>query len=158
MLRMLIAVLLGAVLISEGLYGAPAGRAVARAAGRRLLRTRVLKLDAMRHRVPAKPLAQSRTVHRYTTQTMAQQELRTGIGPGRHMTAAAPPGRPMSAQAAKERYGLLRKPTVRETIQLPKGLPVRHSHATNAARGVRELTSPKRVPPEAIKKVVRLRK
>lgn len=158
MLRVLITVLLGVVLISDGLSGAPAGRAVARAAGRRLVRARILKLDAMRHRVPAKPLAQSRTVHRYTTQRLAQQELRKGIAPGRHMTATAPPGRPMSAQAAKERFGLLRKPTVRETIQLPKGFPVRHSRATNAARGVRELTSPERVPPEAITKVIRLAK
>jgi hypothetical protein len=120
------------------------------------MRTRILKLDAMRHRVPAKPLAQPRVVHRYTTLTRAQQEVRQGIAPGRHMTATARPGRPLSAQAAKEYYGLLRKPSARETIQLPKGFPVRHSHATNAARGVRELTSPQRVPPEAIKKVVPL--
>lgn len=157
MLRAMTTVLLGVLLMSDCLYGASAGRAVARAAGRRLARARILKLDAMRHRVPAKPLAQPRTVHRYTTQGMAQQELRKGIAPGRHMTAAAPRGRPMSAQAAKERFGLLRKPTARETIQLPKGFPVRHSHATNAARGVRELTSPKRVPPEAIRKVTPLR-
>ncbi|MGC8732062.1 MAG: hypothetical protein ACP5RC_07365, partial [Halothiobacillaceae bacterium] len=76
--------------------------------------------------------------------------------PGSHMTAAARPGRPMSAQAAKERFGLLRKPTVRETIELPKGFAVRHSHATNAARGVRELTAPRQVPPDAIRRVVPL--
>lgn len=135
------------------------GRAVHRAATRRLTRTQILRIDAMRHRAAAvKPLPQARTVHRYTTLTRAQQELRHGIPPNAHMTAAARRGRPMSAQAAKERYGLLRKPTVRETIQLPKGFPVRHAHATNAARGVRELTSPKRVPPEAIKKVTPLAK
>ena len=77
---------------------------------------------------------------------------------GSHMTALARRGRPMSAQQAKQYYGLLQKPSVRETIQLPKGFPVRHSHATNAARGVRELTSPKRVPPEAIKRVLSLPK
>jgi len=148
--------LLGLVLLPEFVCAAPLGRAVARAASRRAMRARLLKLDALRHRVPVRPLLRPRTVHRYTTMTRAQGELRHGIVPGSHMTALARRGRPMSAQQAKQYYGLLGKPSVRETIQLPKGFPVRHSHATNAARGVRELTSPKRVPPEAIKRVVPL--
>lgn len=148
--------LLGLLLVPVLASGAPLSRAVARAATRRATRSRILRLDALRHRVPAKPLAEPRTVHRYTTRTMAQQELQKGISPGRHMTAVALRGRPMSAEQAKRYYGLLRKPSVRVTIRLPKGFPVRHSHATNAARGVRELTSPGRVPPEAIKKVVPL--
>ncbi|MGC8794145.1 MAG: hypothetical protein ACP5U2_12220 [Bryobacteraceae bacterium] len=156
-MRKLVSVLLlGLVLLPQFACGAPVGRAVARAASRRAVRARILRLDALRHRVPVRPLAQPRTVQRYTTKRLAEQELRRGIAPGRHMTAVARPGRPMSGEKAKEYYGLLRKPTVRETIQLPKGTPVRHSHATNAARGVRELTSPKPVPPEAIKKVVPL--
>jgi len=148
--------LLGFVLLPDFACGAPLGRAVARAASRRLSRAQILRLDAMRHRVPVRPLPQTRTVHRYTTRTLAQQEMRRGIPPGRHMTAMARRGRPMSGQYAKKYYGLLRKPSARETIQLPKGYPVRHSHATNAARGVRELTSPQRVPSQAIKKVVPL--
>lgn len=150
--------LVGFLLVPESVCGAPLGRAVARAASRRAVRARILRLDALRHRVPVRPLPQSRTVQRYTTKTLAQQELRRGISPGSHMTAVARRGRPMSAQQAKQYYGLLRKPSARETIQLPKGFPVRHSHATNAARGVRELTSPQPVPPQAIKKVVPLPK
>lgn len=158
MVRVMMTVLFGMLLVSDWLYGASAGRVVARAAGRRLARARILKLDAMRHRVPAKPLAQPRTVHRYTTLTRALQELHHGIPPNTHMTAVARRGRPMSPNNAKRYYGLFRKPTVRETIRLPKGFPVRHSRATNAARGVGELTSPKRVPPEAIRKVTPLGK
>ena len=157
-MRRLLAILIAACLLSELTWAAPLSRAAARAASRRAMRARLLKLDALRHRVPVRPLPRPRTVHRYTTMTRAQEELRHGIAPGRHMTALARRGRPMSAQQAKQYYGLFRKPTVRETIQLPKGFPVRHSHATNAARGVRELTSPKRVPPEAIKRVVPLPK
>jgi len=158
-MRKLLAILMSAFLLLPQLAGdAPLGRAVARAAGRRAMRAQILKLDALRHRVPVRPLPQPRTVHRYTTKTRAQQELRQGIDPDTHMTALARRGRPMSAQQAKDYYGLWRKPSVRETIQLPKGFPVRHSHATEAARGVRELTSPKRVPPEALKRVVRLRR
>ena len=158
-MRKLLAILMSTFLVVPQLAeGVPLGRAVARAASRRAMRPQILKLDAARHRVPVRPLAQPRTVHRYTTMTRAQRELRHGIAPGSHMTAVARRGRPMSAQQAKQHYGLFRKPSVRETIQLPKGLPVRHSHATNAARGVRELTSPKRVPPEAIKRVVPLPK
>jgi len=155
-MRRLLAILISAFLLPQLTWAAPLGRAAARAASRRAMRARLLKLDALRHRVPVRPLPQPRTVHRYTTMTRAQGELRHGIAPGSHMTALARRGRPMSAQQAKQYYGLFRKPTVRETIQLPKGFPVRHSHATNAARGVRELTSPKRVPPEAINKVIPL--
>jgi len=156
-MRKLLAILTAAFLLLPQLtWAAPLGRAAARAASRRAMRAQIFKLDARRHRVPVRPLPQPRTVHRYTTKTLAQQELRHGIPPGSHMTALARRGRPMSAQQAKQYYGLFRKPSVRETIQLPKGFRVRHSHATNAARGVRELTSPKRVPPEAIKKVTPL--
>jgi len=154
MRKLLVVLLLGFVLVPEFVCGAPLGRAVARAASRRLSRAQVLRLDALRHRVPVRPLAQPRTVHRYTSWTRAQWELHHGIAPGSHMTAVARRGRPMSAQRAKQYYGLLRKPSARETIQLPKGFPVRHSHATNAERGVRELTSPKRGPSQTIKKVV----
>jgi len=157
MMRKLLAIVLSAFLLMPQLAeGAPLGRAVAWATSRRAVKARILKLDALRHRVPVRPLAQPRTVQRYTMMTRAQRELRHGIAPGSHMTAVARRGRPMSAQQAKQYYGLLRKPSVRETIRLPKGFPVRHSHATNAARGVRELTSPKPVPPEAVKKVVSL--
>jgi hypothetical protein len=156
-MRKLLALLTSAFLLLPQLtWAAPLSRAAARAASRRAMRAQVFKLDARRHRVPVRPLPQARTVHRYTTKTRAQQELRHGIPPGSHMTALARRGRPVSAQQAKQYYGLLQKPSVRETIQLPKGFPVRHSHATNAERGVRELTSPKRVPPEAIKKVTPL--
>jgi hypothetical protein len=158
MQKLTAAALLAAVVLAEGMYAGPLGRSVSRAVSRRAMRARILEMDAMRHQVPAEPLPQARVVHRYTTMSRAKQEMKQGLAPDSHMTAVAPPGRPLSPEAAKERYGLLRKPTARETIELPEGFPVRHSHATNAAPGVRELTSPQRVPPEAIKKVVPLKK
>jgi hypothetical protein len=55
------------------------------------------------------------------------------------------------------RYGLPRKPEVRERIRLPKGQRVRHNKVVGGERGAAELTSPKRVLSPAIKKVVPLR-
>jgi hypothetical protein len=141
--------------VSAGASGV--GKSLARSAGRRVLgrsSSSIRLRDARNHALAkAKPLSSPRSVNRFTGRAQAQRELRTGIAPNRHMTATAPAGRPLSQPNAQRRFGLPRQPQVRETIRLPKGFPVRHNHAVSAGRGVAELTSPKRVPPTAIRKV-----
>jgi hypothetical protein len=127
-------------------------RSLVRKMPRTLLRDRVRDL-----RTPALPLTRPRTVFRYTTRGQATQELKKGIQPNRHMTATGAPGRPLGPGAAKSRYGLPQKPTIRESVHLPKGFPVRHNRALQGKPGVGELTSPKRVPPGAVRKVVPLK-
>lgn len=116
---------------------------------------KVLRRDVIRdQRTKARALTRDRTVFRYTSKKEAQKEMRRGIAPGRHMTAKGGRGRPLSAPHAKRRYGLPKKPEVRETIHLWKGHPLRHNRALGGEPGVGELTSPKRVPPSAIEKLV----
>ncbi len=124
----------------------------------RSMASRILRQDLRNHAlVRPKPLAAPRTVYRYTSRPQASRELSRGLAPNTHMTANARVGRPLSARAAQPRYGLLHKPQVRETIRLPKGTALRHNRATNAERGIGELTSPKRVPKGTIRRVVPLK-
>ncbi len=102
-------------------------------------------------KTPAKPLPQSRTVYRYTTKEKAEKDMRVGLRPGKHMTSNGSAGRPLSPATAKANYGLKRQPTVRETIVLSKGQPVRKDKVLGGARGKGEITSTKRVPPSAVK-------
>ncbi len=137
------------------------GKAAARGAWRssaRLWRrspAQIMRRDLVRDRaIAARPLARPRTVFRWTTKQRAAVELRRGISPGLHMTSNGGPGRPLSRVAAQDRYGLLRRPQVRETIRLPKGQPVRAAKALGGRPGVGELTSPKRLSPTTITNVV----
>ena len=133
-----------------------AARATARQEAR--LSIAIQRKDLWNHRhTPLRPLPAPRTVHRYTTPSMARQELRSGVAPGRHMTATAPGGKPPSPATATSRYGLQKPPSVRETIELPKGFPVRHNKVPGGRPGVGEITSQTRVPPQAIKKLTPLR-
>ena len=114
--------------------------------------------DAWNHlHTPARRLPAPRTVYRYTSPEQARRELHTGIAPGRHMTATAPAGRPPSPATAAKQYGLRQPPGVRETVRLPRGFPVRHDKVPGGRPGTGEITSPRRVPPSAIKKVTPLR-
>jgi hypothetical protein len=106
---------------------------------------------------PVRPLPAPRTVHRYASPSQAKKEIRTGIAPGSHMTARAPAGRPPNPGTAASKYGLRKAPGVRETIELPKGFPVRHNKVPGGQPGAGEMTSTSRVPPAAIKKVSPLR-
>jgi len=137
--------------------GRVASRVAGRAAGRATSRVpravmrpearRVLRLDALGHRAPAKPLARPLTVQRYTTARRAASELKRGVPPGRHMTASARRGPPMSPRAAQRRYGIPgRPPQARETIRLPRGFPVRSGKVHGGMPGIGEKTSPARVP------------
>lgn len=115
----------------------------------------VTRLDLLNHersRIISAPT--SRQVFRFTTRARALRETKLGVGPGRHMSANAGPGRPLSAQSAKRRFGLPQKPEVRETIRIPRGQPIRLSPVAGGLPGVREITSPKRLPPAAVIKLV----
>jgi hypothetical protein len=130
-----------------------------RSAEKRALRSsiEIQRRDSWNHlHTPVRPLPAPRTVFRYTSPSKARRELRTGIAPGRHMTATAPAGRPPSPTTAAKQYGLLNLPRVRETIQLPKGFPGRHDKVPGGRPGIGEITSPKRVPQSAIKRVTPL--
>lgn len=156
----LVAVLPSVGPAEAGILGKLAGKgAGSRAAGKtpRVTRQDALRRDLARDRAtPAKPLLRDRSALRYTTKQSARQEMRRGIPPRRHM-APAHPGRPLAEpDAAARKYGLPRRPEVREDIRLPRGFPVRSNKAVNGRPGVGEWTSPRRVPPSAIKKVTPL--
>lgn len=158
MIRHPLALALAALLtVSVALPQSAEAGGAARALGRAAI-ARVWKRDLTRDlATPPKPLARPRTVWRYTTRDRAAQEARAGVPPGSHMTAGVTPGRPPTAASAQQRYGLLKAPPeVRETIVLPKGHPVRANKALGGKPGVGELTSPARVPPEAIRRTVQL--
>jgi hypothetical protein len=104
----------------------------------------------------ARPLPRDRSALRYTTRERARQEIQHGIPAGRHM-APSHRGRPPGAAEAQKRFGLPDRPEVREVVRLPKGFPVRSNKALGGRPGAPEWTSPRPVPPEAIKKVVPLR-
>ncbi len=169
--RAVLLTLLGAWAANAGTVG----KAIARGAARGLTRSaersaaRAAEKQAARRAVaiqgkdvwnhlhtPARPLPAPRTVYRYTSPSQARRELHTGIAPGRHMTATAPVGRPPSPATAVKKYGLPKAPSVRETVQLPKGLPVRHNRVPGGSPGIGETTSPRKVPPAAIKKITPL--
>jgi hypothetical protein len=117
----------------------------------------VMRADRRMHRlVKPRALVRPRTVFRYTSQKRAKWERQYGLSPGRHMTAIGGPGRPLSRAGAQGRYGLPQAPAVRETIHLPKGRPVRSMPAAGGD-GSGELSSPYRIPPNAITQTVPLR-
>lgn len=160
-------ILVGLLVVATGLLPLSAeagglGRAAARGAWRSSARiwrrspAQIMRRDLVRDRaIKARPLARQRTVFRYTSNAQARTELRRGILPGRHMSSNGGSGRPLSRVAAQQRYGLPRRPQVRETIRLPKGQPMRSAKALGGRPGVGELTSPKRLSPAAITNMVR---
>jgi hypothetical protein len=91
-----------------------------------------------------KPLAQDRTVYRYVTKEQAKIDAKKGIPRESHLAAKGGPGRPLSADEAKRRYGLEKKPEVRETATLKKGDKVRSNRVFGGEKGVRELKTTQR--------------
>jgi hypothetical protein len=157
------AALIGVWLIVAQAEAGGLGKAAARGLSRGLFRrsaisrsrTALFRRDLVRDRaIKARPLTRQRTVFRYTSKARARTELRRGVASGRHMTANGGPGRPLSRVAAQKRYGLPRRPQVRETIRLPKGYPVRTAKVVGGRPGVGELTSSRRLSPTAITNVV----
>jgi hypothetical protein len=134
-------------------------RSTLRSAEKQAVRSslQIQRKDAWNHlHTPVRPLPAPRTVYRYTSPVQARRELHTGIAPSRHMTARAPAGRPPSPATAAKQYGLRKLPSVREKVQLPKGFPVRHDKVPGGRPGIGEITSRRRVPPSAIKRITPL--
>lgn len=159
----MLGMLIGAWLITAQAEAGGLGKAAARGLSRGLFRRStisrsrpaLLRRDLVRDRaIKARPLTRQRTVFRYTSKARARTEISRGIPPGRHMTSNGGSGHPLSRVAAQTRYGLPRRPQVRETIRLPKGYPVRTAKVVGGRPGVGELTSPKRLSPTAITNVV----
>jgi hypothetical protein len=103
-------------------------------------------------------LPSPRTVTRYTTVSRGRSELRRGIPAMRHMTSRGGPGRPLNSSSATRALGLARKPTARLTVRVPKGQPVILNRIPGGAPGRGELVSPRRLPPSAVKRLVKLSK
>lgn len=137
----------------SSVYAGSKARMVSQALARKML-MRDFERDAL---TPAKALPAARTVQRYTSARQAAREARLGLSPGTHMTPGLRLGRPLSDAGAARRYGLPRNPTVRETIALPKGTPIRANKALAGKRGVGELTSSNDIPPGAIVRIDKLR-
>jgi hypothetical protein len=120
--------------------------------------TKKLAVDRQRDAATkAVPLAKPKTVHRYTSVERARRESRHGLEPGVHMTANARRGPPLTAENAKQRYGLPATPSARETIRLPANTPVRPNKVLGGSPGYGEITSPARIPPAAVLRVDRVR-
>lgn len=135
------------------------GRSAVRAAAKKAMprMTRALAKDLVNHRTtPVKILTAPRTVFRYATQSAARKDLASGLAPYSHMTSRGAPGRPLSAANAAKRYGLPRRPDVRETIRLDRGQTVILNKAQAGRPGVGEAVSPRRIGRDAIERVVPL--
>jgi len=158
--RWLLFVVVLIVLTGCGRGGGAAARGARRSASRSMERAFAnLRRDAARDRLlPAKALTRPRSVFRYTSPAQAAREAKVGIPARSHFTSRAGPGRPLSGSAAQKRYGLPRIPLVRERITLPAGQPVRAGRAIGGSPGIGELTSPKPLPPGAVRGSVRLKK
>lgn len=118
---------------------------------------RVLERDAARDAATkARPLGESRTIWRYTTEAQALQEARQGIEAGRHFTSNVTPGRPPRAATARQQYGLPRDPDVRMTVRIEEGAAVRQNKAMGGQRGRAEITNAELLPAQSIRSVSRL--
>ena len=150
-LAMLVALMI-ALPAAAGVAGSIA-RGAAAAMHKRIGSKAFLKSEAARDAsTSVRRLDAPATVYRYASGIHAAGEARNGIAPGRHMTGVGENSKMLNADRASRRYGIAR-PEVRETIVLPRGFPVRQSRVWSGARNATELTSPRRVPPGAIRKI-----
>lgn len=155
----LVAVTILAPFALEAQAARGASRGVARGVTRSVARSwsQLWRREAARDAATiTRPLAGPRTVYRYTTAQRARRDLAAGLAPGTHMTSRGGAGRPLSPDAAMRRLGLPTRPEVRETIVLPSGTLVRQNKVWRGQRGIGELTSPERLPPSVIRRVVQL--
>ena len=132
-------------------HAGPAGRIARRVtlATERFTRAewaRIAKLDRAAHRVAeTKVLARPQTVSRYVSKARARVEAQRGFGAGTHFTTGVHRGRPLSATAARERYGLRRPPQAVETVTLPAGTQVKKAKVHGGSPGWGEWTLVKRL-------------
>lgn len=147
--------LLTAAVLNLASREAEAGKASKKLAGRAW--RRLFARDAARDAATkARPLTKPTKVWRYTSREEAENAAKRGLAKDKHMTAGVGRGRPPTAASAQRRYGLARDPQVRMTIELPARQPVRRNKVLGGAPGVGEITSPKPVPPGAIRRIVPL--
>jgi hypothetical protein len=130
-------------------------KSLSRGIGRKAVRGGLFELLRDRQS-PTTFLAKDRLVDRYTLRSRASREVRSGIAPYRHMTST-PTNRPLSAATAQRRLGLAGKPEVVERIRIPKGTAVHINKVVKGKPGYGEITSLKRLPNGAIKKVIPLK-
>ncbi len=130
-----------------------AGKGVERGAAQSVL-TRDAERDAAS---TVERLPTDRTVFRYTTREQAEKEVRNGVEAGRHTTANASPGRPLTAENAQRHLGLPQQPDTRLTIRLPKGTNVKANKIVGGAPGAGELRLAEPVPASAITSEVPLK-
>lgn len=162
--RSLVVLFLLCLLAPTSLEARGPARAVAKRATERLLATAsvrnrsLLLRDTVRDaRSQVLRLVRPRSVFRYTSARTAALEFRGGVAARRHFTSRISAGRPLSSLRAQRRFGLPRSPQARLTIRLPKGTPVRLNKALGGEPGWGEITSTRRLPPGAVRKVVPLR-
>lgn len=119
---------------------------------------KILKRDAARDAATAaKPIKRERSVYRYTSWQEAQAAKKTGIKAGSHMTSGVRRGRPISAETARQRYGLGNKPSARIKIRIPKGHPVRMNKVIGGKPGWGEITSTKKISPKYIESITKVK-
>lgn len=109
------------------------------------------------NRLTPKDIGRPTTYYRYTTKKQAEKDMRNGLPWHTHMTAPAKAGRPLSPANAKKAYVLDRKPTVRETIVMPKGQPIRKAQVIGSPSKRVETSSTKKAPPGVVTKVTLLK-
>lgn len=140
---------------SRALARAVERRAVARFSVREALA--LVRRDAARDgRLPVRELAKKVTTHRYVSGKNLFRELNEGLRAGSHTTSRAVSGRLPSALTAQRKLGLPSVPGWRLKIEWPKGWPVRKGKVLGGGRGVGEMTSPRALPPSAVKGAIRL--
>jgi hypothetical protein len=138
--------------------GAARGEVAAAAATRRTARQLgkqpadyVLRADRARDAAtPAAALGRERVVQRYTSAAQAEKEAAGGIAPGSHMTSRSARGRPLSAEGAQGKYGLMEPP--RESPHGPRaGEPARPAQqGAGRPAGRRRAYFPRALPPSAV--------
>jgi hypothetical protein len=117
-----------------------------------------LRRDIERDRATApRILERDRLVSRYTTMKRARIEAREGLAAGTHFTSRLRPGRPLSAEYARARYGLPIRPEVRERILLKRGTSVRMNKALGGKPGMGEITVVRPAPSTAVRAVRRIK-
>jgi hypothetical protein len=110
--------------------------------------------DALRRPVP---LLKTRNFFRYATAKGSASERRLGIPARRHLTSDARPGRPLRGAHATKDYATVAPVRIRELVQVQKGTLVKPGKVMGGAPGKGEFRTVRRLPPSAIKRVVKLR-
>jgi hypothetical protein len=122
------------------------------------LRSVFLK-DTLRDRGTAvSVLRRPRTVFRYAAEEEVIVAQRNGIAAGRHFTSRAGAGRPLSIRSASNTFGLLRQPSYRMTVTLPRGTSVKFNRVLGGRPGLGEIVNVRPLPKSNLDRVLPLGK